>query len=218
MYERQYVINNFPPSPFGVPYFITIATMLAAAFLCCAFALAGILHSLTRFGLWDLRLAAHTTPPSANSENENSKYRITCGKIADAVSSASQVYYPGESYSSCARLYPHRLRVFILFFLGSQKFDSGISHWVNSSSQIPACSVEPGTPSDVGLIVNWSFCQHTLTLSLTFEILTTGKASGDRSSSCAIRYQGWRSFHQPRLFVNTGHTHIYDPIPGYCRS
>jgi hypothetical protein len=41
-------------------------------------------------------------------------------------------------------------------FLESQNFDSDISHWANSSSQVPVCSVEPGTPSDVGNIVNWS--------------------------------------------------------------
>jgi hypothetical protein len=41
-------------------------------------------------------------------------------------------------------------------FLESQNFDSDISHWANSSSQVPVCSVEPGTPSDVGNIVNRS--------------------------------------------------------------
>jgi|SRR6266850_176892 len=43
-------------------------------------------------------------------------------------------------------------------FLESQNFDSDISHWANSSSQVPVCSVEPGTPSDVGKIVNRSSC------------------------------------------------------------
>ena len=28
-----------------------------------------------------------------------------------------------------------------------------ISHWANSSSQVPVCSVEPGTPDDVAKIV-----------------------------------------------------------------
>ena len=49
-------------------------------------------------------------------------------------------------------------------FLASQNFDFDISHWANSSSQVPVCTVEPGTPTDVGIIVNRSFCQGTLTI------------------------------------------------------
>lgn len=188
--------------------------MLAAAFLCCAFALAGILHRQSRFGLRNL--IAHT-PPSADSDN--SKHRVSCEKIAESVSSASRVYYPGEPLSFvwfglCPFVSPPTLCFY--YFLASQEFDSGISHWVNSSSQIPACSVEPGTPRDVALIVNWSFCQYTLAFSLTFATPTT--ASGDRSSSRAIRYQGWWTYRQPRLFVNSRHTHIYDPIQRYFPS
>ncbi|KAH9963685.1 hypothetical protein BJV74DRAFT_880011 [Russula compacta] len=51
--------------------------------------------------------------------------RSTCEKIGSVYSSASQVFYPGES--------------------DAQDFNSDISHWANSSSQVPACSVEPGT-------------------------------------------------------------------------
>ncbi|KAF8260158.1 FAD-binding domain-containing protein [Lactarius quietus] len=59
-------------------------------------------------------------------------YNDTCNKIEQAISesSASQVFYPG-----------------------SPEFDADISHWANSSSQVSACSVEPGTPQDVGLIL-----------------------------------------------------------------
>jgi hypothetical protein len=40
-------------------------------------------------------------------------------------------------------------------FLDSQEFEMDISHWANSSSQVPVCSVEPGTPDDVASIVIW---------------------------------------------------------------
>ncbi|KAH9997045.1 FAD dependent oxidoreductase [Russula vinacea] len=53
-------------------------------------------------------------------------YKVTCEEIAQSISSASQVFYPD-----------------------SQEFELDISHWVDSSSQIPVCSVEPGTPDDV---------------------------------------------------------------------
>ncbi|KAI9438134.1 FAD-binding domain-containing protein [Lactarius indigo] len=58
------------------------------------------------------------------------KYKGTCQNIEATISSASQVFYPG-----------------------SQEFEADISHWANSSSQVSACSVEPGTPQDVGLIL-----------------------------------------------------------------
>ncbi|KAI0251533.1 FAD dependent oxidoreductase [Lactifluus subvellereus] len=56
--------------------------------------------------------------------------RATCEKIATSLSPASQVFYPG-----------------------SQEFNADISHWANSSSYVSACSVEPGSLSDVGLIL-----------------------------------------------------------------
>lgn len=112
-----------------------IATMLAAAFLCRAFALAGILHSQSRFGLWNL--IPHTIP-TRKTKPRNTESR------ARRLPTRSQVYYPGES---CDSVYTTSSVFLLFFFLASQEFDSGIPHWVNSSSQIPTCSVEPGTPS-----------------------------------------------------------------------
>ncbi|EIN06221.1 FAD-binding domain-containing protein [Punctularia strigosozonata HHB-11173 SS5] len=54
----------------------------------------------------------------------------TCVDIARAISSASAVFYPG-----------------------SLKYASDISHSIGSSSQNSACSVEPGTAEDVGVIL-----------------------------------------------------------------
>ena len=42
-------------------------------------------------------------------------------------------------------------------FSDSSEFNFDISHWANSSSQVPVCSVEPGTPDDVTTIVNQAF-------------------------------------------------------------
>lgn len=57
-------------------------------------------------------------------------HKDTCKKIERTISSASQVFYPG-----------------------SPEFEADISHRANSSSQVSACSVQPGTPQDVGLIL-----------------------------------------------------------------
>ncbi|KAF9002470.1 FAD dependent oxidoreductase [Cyathus striatus] len=54
-----------------------------------------------------------------------------CVQIANAISSASDVYYPGHW----------------LYF-------KGITHWARSSSQISKCVVEPGTATDIGVILN----------------------------------------------------------------
>ncbi|KAH9972613.1 hypothetical protein BGW80DRAFT_1459703 [Lactifluus volemus] len=65
-------------------------------------------------------------------------YGVTCENIAKSVSPASQVFYPG-----------------------SPEFDADISHWANSSSQVSACSVEPGTPQDVAHILRELASTHT---------------------------------------------------------
>ncbi|EAU84447.2 hypothetical protein CC1G_01443 [Coprinopsis cinerea okayama7 len=54
----------------------------------------------------------------------------TCREIARAISSSSDVYYPG-----------HYLYV------------KGISHWASSSNQQSACVVEVGTPEDIAVIL-----------------------------------------------------------------
>ncbi|PBK61210.1 FAD dependent oxidoreductase [Armillaria solidipes] len=54
----------------------------------------------------------------------------TCQSIADAVSSATDVYYPGSS-----------------------SYVADNEHYATSSSQASKCSVEPGSPEDVGVIL-----------------------------------------------------------------
>lgn len=60
-------------------------------------------------------------------------YINTCQRIAGAISLASDVYYPD-----------------------SQEYSRDIEHFMSSSTQDAACSVEPGTAADVGTIVRFS--------------------------------------------------------------
>jgi hypothetical protein len=64
-------------------------------------------------------------------------------------------------------------------FLDSQEFEFDISHWANSSSQVPVCTVEPGTPGDVGLIVNLALLS-TPAVSLTVLCQQLQKIATDR--------------------------------------
>ena len=82
-------------------------------------------------------------------------YTDTCKKMEKTISSASQVFYPGESEChTIARLNASTIFIIDPRSIGSPEFDADISHWANSSSQVSACSVEPGTPQDVGLIAS----------------------------------------------------------------
>jgi hypothetical protein len=115
--------------------------MLRASLLLCALGVAKALQDHSGFS--QENFAAYTLSPSLVH------YKTTCEKIAQSISSASQVFYPGA------------LQVIVLWsshidtgFLDSQEFELDISHWADSSSQVPACSVEPGSPGDVALIVN----------------------------------------------------------------
>lgn len=80
-------------------------------------------------------------------------YNDTCNRIEQIISSESQVFYPGESGYHAIGTSSTNTNMIDVGFIGSPEFDADISHWANSSSQISACSVEPGTPQDVGLIV-----------------------------------------------------------------
>lgn len=100
--------------------------MIGAAILICALILPAFLNA-TLLG-----------QPEANFHSvlddlaisDYGSYRVTCETIARSISSKSQVFYPG-----------------------SRDFEVDIAHWTNSSSQRSACSVEPGTPQDAGVVL-----------------------------------------------------------------
>ena len=71
-----------------------------------------------------------------------SPLRLMCFTRVSFKSSASDVHRP----------------LINIGFSDSPEFELDISHWANSSSQVPVCSVEPGAPNDVAKIVIWSLC------------------------------------------------------------
>src|SRR6266702_1651702 len=82
-------------------------------------------------------------------------YKDTCKRIEQTISSASQVFYPGRSsYHIIGRPNTSPISIIDTGSIGSPEFEADISHWATSSSQVSACSVEPGTPQDVGLIAS----------------------------------------------------------------
>nr|AGK29884.1 FAD-binding protein [Volvariella volvacea] len=73
--------------------------------------------------------------PTDSSVPENVNTNVSsdpaCEQIAEAISAASEVFYPGvDGYAE------------------------GIKHWATSSVQQSSCVVEPGTPEDVAAILN----------------------------------------------------------------
>ncbi|KAF9518739.1 hypothetical protein BS47DRAFT_1358611 [Hydnum rufescens UP504] len=80
--------------------------------------------------------------------DSSQSYNATCKHIARSISYASDVYYPG-----------------------SLNFINGTQHWVPSSSQVSACSVEPGTVQDVSAIIRSGGHATTLGFSSTLGVI-----------------------------------------------
>ena len=123
--------------------------MLRATFMGCALMLPALLASVTAeklyFGFENL-VTNNVQIPLNLSDN----YQLVCDGISRSISPASQVFYPGAVLaflpSSDHRPTPELV-------LDSPQFAEDIAHWVNSSSQISACSVRPGTVDDLSSIV-----------------------------------------------------------------
>jgi hypothetical protein len=78
-------------SPFLRPrytQFIPTVIMLGEVFLWCALVLAAALQDRSRFGLGNFVVYAQSTSPA--------DIKVSCEKIAQSISSASQVFYSGE--------------------------------------------------------------------------------------------------------------------------
>jgi hypothetical protein len=75
-------------------------------------------------------------------------YHLVCHGISRNISSASQVFSLGVV---SAWFIVHN---FLCRASDTPQFTEDIAHWLNSSSQISACSVRPGTAEDLGLIVS----------------------------------------------------------------
>ena len=73
-----------------------------------------------------------------------------CEQIEKAISSESNLYWPGKTIlNSFRELYLH-------FRSDDPNYLEDISHYASSSTQFSACSVRPGTAADVGEIVRAS--------------------------------------------------------------
>ncbi|KAI0301762.1 FAD-binding domain-containing protein [Multifurca ochricompacta] len=126
--------------------------MLKPAFLGYALVLSTFLVATVQGQLnWDVDdpVAGHAQTPLTHD------YRLACEAIAKSISPASQVFHPG-----------------------SLEYNEDISHWANSSSEVSACSVRPGTPHDVGLILHQLAFLHT-----PFAVTCSGHATNPGFSS-----------------------------------
>ncbi|KAF8258459.1 hypothetical protein EI94DRAFT_1815307 [Lactarius quietus] len=116
--------------------------MIGAAILTCALILPTFLDATLLVARpsanFKLKYELDASDATNSSLSYCDSYRYTCEKIARSVSSKSQVFYSG-----------------------SRGFEADIAHWTNLSSQTSACSVEPGTPQDVGLILQQLASTHT---------------------------------------------------------
>lgn len=98
--------------------------MLRAAFLGCAVILPALaISEQLGFGAGNVVAEDAQIPLSHD-------YRLICYEISRTISPASQVFSPD-----------------------SPQFAVDIAHWLNSSTQVPTCSVQPGTAEDLGSIV-----------------------------------------------------------------
>ncbi|KAH9017325.1 FAD-binding domain-containing protein [Lactarius deliciosus] len=73
---------------------------------------------------------SHASISSILTATPSGRYQTTCRSIANAISNSSQVFYPN-----------------------STQYDADIEHAGVSSSQVSACSVEPGSAADVSIIL-----------------------------------------------------------------
>jgi hypothetical protein len=121
------------------------ATMLRVTFLGCVLILPALFASAFAeeldFGAENL-FANIAQIPLNHSDN----YQPVCHGISRSISPASQVFLPGAVLA----FLPEKS---LMSTPGSSQFAEDITLWINSSSQISACSVRPGTAEDLSSIV-----------------------------------------------------------------
>lgn len=97
----------------------------------------------------------------SNSEKCDDPALAVCRQIEGAISSASDVYWPGETHLFTVK------RLLLTRNLAAFEYEQDIGHYALSSTQMAACSVEPGSPEDVGTIVRVN-CFKLMTRRSTF--------------------------------------------------
>ena len=96
-------------------------------------------------------LLVHFCIPSVVGSKPQPPTNKICTTIAQAISPASEVFYPGKLD---LRYYACRMAD---LSIGDPLYNKGIYHAAISSTQYSKCVVEAGTPADVGKIVGLSF-------------------------------------------------------------
>lgn len=86
-----------------------------------------------------------------NSEKCDDPVVAVCRQIEGAISSASDVYWPGETHLFTVK------RHLLTRKLAAFEYEQDIGHYALSSTQMATCSVEPGSPEDVGTFVRVAF-------------------------------------------------------------
>lgn len=103
----------------------------------------------------------------SNSEKCNDPAVAVCRQIEGAISSASDVYWPGETHD----LFTVKRNLRVLTRKSAAfEYEQDIGHFALSSTQMATCSVEPGSPEDVGIIVRLN-CLKLRTRSSTFSVV-----------------------------------------------
>jgi hypothetical protein len=132
--------------------------MLRVAFLGCVLILPPLFTSALE---WQLDSRAENIVPG-NAQiplgHQDGDYRPICHSISRSISPASEFFYPSAVSAFFWERYPY----YLCRPSDSPEFAEDIAHMANSSSQISACSVRPGTVDDLGLIVSdiSSHCTH----------------------------------------------------------
>ena len=144
-----------------------------------------------------LSILSYGRPEAVQSPSE---LRYTCHQIAAAISGASQVFFP----RTCIM---HRLPYPKLISVqAAPEYSSDNYHASNASSEVSACSVEPGSAADVSKIVSHP-------TSMPKVLLTHIRiATYPRTKPNSFRSQRWRTQYQPGIFLHGRSTGLNDTL------
>jgi hypothetical protein len=129
-----------------------------------------------------------------------SELQCTCDGIAAAISGASQVFFPRMCVMY--RL-PYRKLISVQ---AAPEYLSDIHHTSNSSSEVSACSVEPGSAGDVSKIVSHPTLMRQVLLTHIFIAAYPG------TKPDTFRSERWRTHYQPGIFLHARSTDLNDTL------
>ena len=144
-----------------------------------------------------LSIISYGRPEAVQSPSE---LRYTCDRIRAAISDASQVFYP----RMCVMYHwPYRKLISVQ---AAPEYSSDNYHASSSSSEVSACSVEPGSARDVSKIVSHPTSIRKVLLTHNFI------ATYPRTKPNSFRSERWRTRYQPGIFLHERSTDINDTL------